>query len=778
MLDVNRGDAAAMRVRIAQAIVVFVGACIFLFYLFARVTSEFRNGLDGDYQAVETPFALKPESSSEALLVGLHLASGKENFLVLPLFFKKSPQAPPRIVFQRIDEPKCRFTSEPVNGFEGKGRVRISFDASFRKCTWTRQPWKLMVADGTSVETSVWGYRTPVPKMKSGKRIAVVEEWNSTSTNHTLDLTHSQAFLRGEWVFSSLAPALTRYELLALQWWGNADAVGPWWIVGVVILVILAAFFIDCTHASKRLKLPIVVACSSLLLLWVYVAPPLHAPDEPDHLLSFFQSFDGVEKSQLPEELAQQAKRVHFERIKFYENQVYNNAYSAGPFPTAWAKHVLAYPVNLRSPLWTEAFRALRTFPGAGPFEWLMRFRLFNFAVLLLAFVLVSKRGVSPFVPFLLASPVLFFGAQMSNYVFMIAGILVFLSAFLDTRKATTVGLVAGLGMAACALSGRIGMLALFCVPALGVARAFVGEMDASSRAFLNPARKSACYFWSAFLVPMLIVVLLFPADDFGYIGSLSRLEKSGALQNPIFGKYLLFTMFAAFALSGVGAEFFFQWIRSHWGRVRSRFSERVRFRKQEFTWTSILILSGLVILTIASTAIRLVPLGDIELARGTDPLAYIMRVVPRFILNFGFCDPDPLLSQSFWSGFGWLDVSLPRRFLRVVKFLPFVSTLCFAILVARQPPRAAATAFLVSGLLSSVVLVTVQAFFAAHEGLNVHGRYLILPYVIVLSSTLVPLCDVLLSRARFARIPGLLFASGVVLQFSNLSFVLSRYFH
>jgi hypothetical protein len=169
-------------------------------------------------------------------------------------------------------------------------------------------------------------------------------------------------------------------------------------------------------------------------------------------------------------------------------------------------------------------------------------------------------------------------------------------------------------------------------------------------------------------------------------------------------------------------------------------------------------------------------PLANNEIPSPLRGLTYVKEVVPRFVFGLGFAKPEFLLTESFWSGFGWLEIRLDGKLIRVLKSTPIVPLiLAFALLsrknwTLREPFRQVVL------LVGSVAVVAALSYASTFDLRNIHGRYLIPAYALVMCGSWMSFF--LVSRAP-VRLWMLRLGASLVLslQFHSLTIVLERYF-
>jgi hypothetical protein len=658
------------------------------------------------------------------------------------------------------------FSTPPDATFEADGSIRIPLDERWKSCGTNGKLWELRKTKDRLLDLGFWGWERPI---------------GAGGTNYRS--------LRGHYVYATSEPARSRLELLAWQWTGRHDSPLVLWAVHVSLALLVVssllsvAAFAGRLGAARRRVLPwaLVGVALGTTGLWASAFPPFQAPDEPDHLLSYAYTLPEPAQSGLVASMEEQARRIHFERVKFRSIEKFNAAYEAEPYPEAWAPHVDGYDVVDRSPLYASLFALFSNVFGddMAAFPLLAAFRGANVLLLVLSFglvVLAWRRktdvlgaGELGIIVPLLVPVIAFFGVQMSNYAFIIAGLLLLLaSAARESGRASVDGLLLGGGVVACVLASRNGLPVLVVLHVVAVVRALRAQENVALPADA-PARRLAWlvpWAWASSLAALW--VLLIPDDNFGHLDF--ALRKFGISLG--WGKFLSFAVIVGVLASGVAVEGIVRAFR-HFTPKHLRHGVR-RF----LPWGLAL---GLLAIAVLPLIFKFQPLDSIERATRPGRLAYALEVVPRFLAGLGFGKADPYLVQSFWSGFGWLDVELPRRLVRVVKLVPLLAACGLLILNARAPVRTSRLALVGLGFAGATVIAAAQAFAVAQETINLHGRYLIISYQLLLMSTLAPLLLECAERARAkavtSTLPIALVAGGCAFHLYAVTVVLARYF-
>jgi hypothetical protein len=473
---------------------------------------------------------------------------------------------------------------------------------------------------------------------------------------------------------------------------------------------------------------------------------------------------------------------VHFERLKFQRAETFNAADALQPYPVAWSAHVAPFDLAGRSALEAALFRAWKppAFDASGGslFGYLRDLRL-----LIAAWALACAFGCgwvltrvsledtpagfhAALLLFALLPAVPQFVTHVSNYGFLIGSLVLVLGAASIRPRTERQGVLKfaafGLALAFCCLSGRIGLTALVLLPLASLWKPSVPSV-------------SAWKVWAVAFVAFAAPLLFAKTQSFAFLGQGFAVFASFAPNLPP-NVFLLAPVFlGCVVLAGVDT------LLAQKAELRPLpagppVSDVVKPTRSD----KALFLSLAAALSFILVVSYFVPLSglreneDVDAVRG---LAYVWEVLPRFVRSLGISDPEYFLSSSFWSGFGWLDTLFPRRLVRVLKCLPIA--LAFAALAGwwwRSDGKRPAV-FLVACWALGLGIVSLEAFAISFERVNLHGRYLSLPFLVLTAGAVLPLAMGRANRALQWLPTKALVVLALCLQFHSLRFVLERFF-
>lgn len=554
------------------------------------------------------------------------------------------------------------------------------------------------------------------------------------------------AFLAGTVPAAGLpaGPALSRAELLAFMW--GPSFTGTAVLSGALLMLVLAlagAIGLLKTRAPVATAFASFTLCAGLAGGWSLLTPPLQAPDEADHFLGFFAMKD-FEFAARPDVLAW-ANRMHFERIKFKRAEGFNGAHVAAPLSGQWAWHIAPVDVQSRSPLTYRVWHALaREFSNSGfsAGTWLLLLRIANAlavsAALSIAGLAIAAtarlRGGGTaraesiaFMAVLMLIPTFcFFSVHASNYGSLMAGLAIFFAGLHLGLQGTAsrpqeeilIGLLVGGGIGISMLSTRSATPMVSLLAFLLVSRNLFEQV---------PLRRTAA-FWLAAAVAILAALQL-PDEHYrsrlvlGFGEIRSRMGAGGSAPSFLQLQGLLALLLLAF----LACEALIQ-------RMQARIDVHRLARRnlRAFIGASVAMLACILVAANISPG----QLADNEIGAPLLGLDYVRPVIVRFLDQiFPVSTPDFFLSTSFWGGFGWLDRLLPAPIVFVLKTIPLAGLVACGIAAARSAATRPAFLKMSVFFLAALFLVGVNAYLTTRLDvvINLQGRYLIIPYLLLL---------------------------------------------
>jgi hypothetical protein len=478
------------------------------------------------------------------------------------------------------------------------------------------------------------------------------------------------------------------------------------------------------------------------------------------------------------------ANRGHFERIKLRRDEKFTAADVGRPRSDAWAPHVIPEPAG-RSPLaallWSSQAILLR---GDGAASTLLSLRLLGgvFVAVALSFALVAVALVVRVNASWLAAPALlipslsFWSAMFSNYTFLVAGY-IWQSAALgilwfamdpparakgNKRTMLLAGLLAGGGCGIAVCSGDNGLLScvfwVLAVPAWMFASSLGDDTACRSwrESLLLP------FAWSSALIAVFMVVGLLTANGEFLPARFLELLRAQPKAHALLSLLIILWLVWVFVLCPFLVQLGRRW--TFWPGWRG-----VRIGLAAFWMVA-------VFMATFGGWPRLVDIEQPE--HSLEASNYVVRAVHAFVQGFGGIRADWFVVNSFWGWFGWLDAPLPQAFTILLRMFFVGGLLLLLVRSFVRPDFPASNVFLATTLLAVLVCVALTAGTAYQWGVNVHGRYLIAPYLLVCTTCVEGYRRMWASSVEDPRLAAVLLAgTASVVQTLSWAFVLPRYF-
>ncbi len=559
-------------------------------------------------------------------------------------------------------------------------------------------------------------------------------------------------------------PAVSRIELLAFMW-----DLPVWQIASLVALggalVAGGAAVAPGPHAARAAAASFSLA-AGFCVSYAVVVPPLQAPDEPDHLLSFAKLTD---RPELAAAESAWARRIHFYRMTFMADERFTSADRDAPFERDWPpEDVFAENVRIRSSTATRLWQGLAPIVPAHPPHALLFFRLVHALVFGAAFaggaaLLASGGAGTP--PVLLAAVLLtlpslpFFGMQMSESTFTLAafiltGYCTLLLAAGATGRIT--GPMLGVAIALLAAGPRSGWPGLMIIVTLTVGRLL-------SRAAAPRDLADAAWFWGGLAAPALALfgtgVLWIPAPFYEQ-WHLTTFDPRGGLSSASF--LLILT-------AGAAAGYLAEWVLRHLPAV----TRVAGLAARGLCAIGAVWIAGTLIWSAWGTLPVLAVVERVPPASARD---YAMSVLLPLVTAARIRGFDFLTWQTLWGGFGWADTILPSPAIAAATVTAAIAAIVALIAAARQREgtRALIATFGLAGLAAAAVAAAVGSY-GLHR--NVHGRYLVGAAVIGLCLLPAPALLAPGTRVPAAVRSAALLALACGLHAFALVFLLQKYF-
>jgi len=508
------------------------------------------------------------------------------------------------------------------------------------------------------------------------------------------------------------------------------------WILG--LLAVLGSFpLLPSSMASLLTPLGAGLLFFSISLVFVILVPPFQAPDEPDHFLAYAGMHSAPD-------LALNALKLsntgHFERIKFRTDEKFSTLDVDRPMRESWASHIEATDPN-RSPIAQSIWSVLaRLLPTKHAGTALLGIRVVNVLFVTLCLVVslsLAARAMRPerlsmlfTAPMLLTPSLCFFSIGVSNYPFLVGGYVIQAVALGllwaqgptgdgSIRVQTLAAALIGGGVAIAVSAADNGLFALvfwaIVIPMYWFLRGIHTTDFVIERALL---RRFSITFFAALLVGWLCTGLC--TASFGILplalpGSLRTILSGSGLQylgsKTLFGLGFVFFVLSASYILAYGG-----WKAGKW--IWLPFAKRA---------LAVILILGLCFVVFARSP-------QIPEDRSSSIYDFTLRVVLSFFDWSGQGRNDFLVGQSFWGNFGWLDSPLPMQLVVALKILAVTGLACLVFYLRKPNRYFGGMGFLAVNLIALVVFVGAIAtgYYSVRNIVN--GRYLIGPYLVVLT--------------------------------------------
>lgn len=572
------------------------------------------------------------------------------------------------------------------------------------------------------------------------------------------------SFLRGrvEYPWTTHTP---RRASIALWWWATTGWPVLWIVVGALAVGLGGLH----TLLSGRPSTGAALLSASLAIIWALVVPPLQGADDPDHLLSLAEVTD---RPAVAAALPDAARLLHFERIRFHTNERYATPDTRTPYPIAWTGDVHAERMESRSPLAIRLWRlAGLVLPTESPVALLLGLRLMNaclFAVVVgLSVRLVVWAGAPS--PWALVGATLMpalpsFAGMTSDWSYIVPWAVLIGASLLVLMRGRGRAPWAGFGLGvggALLVSTSLG--AWPAMPLLAVSA--VGFL------VLRGSQVQRSAFWAGLGAGGVVALWLLGdliatgyqrydavhRESFTWLLTLVNRTLAQVAESP--------WMLLAVPLALAAVDPLLTRLRT------SSAAEHVVRRAGIAAATAVA--AAAVATAVASVLVPLPTLATIDpTGRAPVPAAtYIWQSLAALATPFRLTGFDFLTFTSLWSGFGWIDATLPSGVLAGIALLLMALVIAPAWWLRRVSADGAGwfLVLLVGATASAVAYATAAALMQR----NLHGRYLlplVVPLVIAYGR---PLGDWIAADARRAWSAAALLA---LLHGASLWWVVHRY--
>jgi hypothetical protein len=660
----------------------------------------------------------------------------------------------------------CRFTLKSAVDLPDGGFL----DFYAPPCSWKDQSSFILTIDGSQIDgIAVLGYQG-ISETRNNPQIFAVDKDGKTMAaagNFLPKKTGPQEY----W---------PRLRLLAYMWnWADNWLSFALLVLGAFGLVSLSlAFLIGIIWQRIEVR-PITFAFAAFSLIaalqvsYAFLSPPFQAPDEPDHFLTFSQ-IGGLSRAE--KESLSLANQSHFDRLMCHVGEKFTKSdLGFAMEQTHWNEFHVGY-VDVPS----RSAYAQVVWPLIGQFffsakssseQVLLGLRIFNgfyFSLIFLTSIVIYLKS-NAFDPIdylycLLLVPTLFhFSNHNSNHAFIISHYvpltLAFRSIVTGRRLSKLVHLWIGLNLGLCLLSGRIGFVFLLAAYSCFVIRWIWIGLNADK--VENRGIQSLIADFSFVVLPVAILIFVFRSSPYIFSQLAALRSLTGMAEVGIF----------SLIIGGAVAPFlairFGQFVNAIMKRIRI-----ARFVKANL-WAGLAILVMLLLLPIFKSVS---PLLNIEyLNPNLSGWQYTLKVWKHFALSWGWGGHDFYLVESFWGGFGCPEPVVGTVLVQAIKgSLATMTVFGFYQTVKRDEWRLSFILILSFAILLGYL--TLLAYASAAQPSNLHGRYMVGFYLLLIQTAILTLRGAEQPKA-YSGWSAYAMVSMAVVQIASVWYLLGRYF-
>jgi hypothetical protein len=599
---------------------------------------------------------------------------------------------------------------------EDNAFIRFEIDSSLKVDQWPSQVH--LKIKSKKARLAIWGKKTEPTENNADKTFIFVnpQDQATFAVNGKNLILHSP---------ENLSP----FQLLNFMWSWDLNAVTGYSFVHLAVFFLLVFSIRSFTLNRFMLRSILASVFFGLSIFYCYVFPPLQAPDEPDHILSYARI---TESTELANTLLKFAQNEHFERLKFNGEEKFSKKDMAASFDQPFAGHISDSIMEERSvptvDFWKILGPVVKKINGAGKQIFVMRALnvlalTFSFALSLIwiAFRKPEKSAALSLIwgTLLLYSPILlFFGLHVSNYFLTVAfGILCCTFTLKKFSGADGIRSLhyAGLGFAIMGMqfSSSAGLTMLgFWFPFL-----FLFSKVNEKNTLIHSAMKSA-YLALGLTFGLLIMARGNISTTFGSLSNFLDILINPGLwkSNKIMLAIVSCATLPIVCFSGLPLELM-----------------QKQFFKKTLSGFHLLLVMTFLAALIAPLFLHSRQLLDIEVDAGAiSAFQYMKEVLKVMFMNFGFGSVDFYLSSSYWGGMGWLESDFDNTF---VIFLRTLATLGigFQLLSVQRSGSVRDQLFNIAMVSGLIGLLIGSSIALGNQRINYHGRYMIpfyLPYL------------------------------------------------
>jgi hypothetical protein len=550
---------------------------------------------------------------------------------------------------------------------------------------------------------------------------------------------------QGGFVFPRSDLPGNRAELAAFVWGVSVPTATSWialWMVLGALGIGISCFslfdlLVNKAPRSRYIVTGLLLLISSAAMLQATLTPPLHGPDEPDHILTLL---DVLHQPGQRQQLLDVARKIHFERIKFNAMRPFSAGMTVQPYMADWASHIQPTTTTrsaLHSALWPK-FLPLFSFDDINLSLLLLRIVhavLFFATVAVSVWVLGGSSSAWPYLLVVTLAPALpFFGTMFSNYPFLVYSSLLIGACLYGEAIQTPHGFRRSLALGGAAVLSLLSAQTGIAAALIGLVVLLVHPLVTNTREDRSQSIDTlflSCFALASFVVGWLLWSPAFWSErKLDIVLRLQNLTPSAALNAAELGQWagspflVLITAIAATAIVWVVIDFLKRvclWRFENW---RQSFGPR----RVQFSFVILAMVCLVMLILIFKAGVPLQNIEGIDGAKYT-PVGYLKSVFITMSRSLAAGRPDFYLTWTYWGGFGWLDALLAESSVALVKNTMSLS-IVIGIWIGFSRQNLLSKVWLVSIFISLGLALAILGLGAYSNGINLHGRYLIPFYV------------------------------------------------
>ncbi len=604
------------------------------------------------------------------------------------------------------------------------------------------------------------------------------------------------AVLAGRYVTHLAGLKVRRIVLLAYMW---QVGVSPLWIAMVLSASVLLLFVATLTlpfHLQEAVELNVALAFRAVVatgavalalgISYAVLVPPFQAADESTHFLTFA---DTLNASQIKQDSDRWALLIHYQRIRGRPDEHFRPVDIGHPSTLPWTESAPLGELKRGSAMkraWIAVGPLLRglTTPRTLLALRLLNAGLFTIALMFATFVVVCCGGSSyrhlVGILLLIIPALQTFAVQVSNYSLLTCAYVLIAGGvaalILDGPRVDWAGTILGLGTGLALATSRSAIPLCLVIGALGLGRILLGSRSVTTfgRSIIR-----ACIFWIGFASLFAASLQLFVEEYWTrLLGTLSA-DLPPALIGYATALWIhLHAVVMLGVLAAIIAEACCATIRRRLPAGLPAGGRRIA------RISSIALAAAFVVSAVGSLFVDYPTVPSVQLQHLPSVTQYMWYVARSALTFMRLNRPDFMLTESFWTGFGWLDVPVPHTISIVLSLATGAS---LARLLMRSASEGNGRRLLWIGIALGAGFLTLEAYAAATLvwSPEIHGRYLEGLYLIIFVASwgiwLMPhsaVTEATINTIRpLALRPIALLATVCTLHGVSLLYLLSRYF-